>query len=691
MPTYQFRWEFQLVSPQFPAVEFQIRIIIAGHLLKEWTVLLAPEMAPQGDTIVYDASEGLDATVQFRVSAGVPEGEYVDVYGYWWNSDGVSIAHATYTCQVPIWITHKWWLGPSEVIPPEAPPETPEDWLKLLTSNVLGLHSRLTDIASFTLNYAVNIQSLGALLSNLLSYAETPRKIYEFISGGASIFGQIPKLFELGLTWALTGQIPEQLANILDVFGRIIVSTCTYIGRNIGLTAGLLIEPVNAVFGGLIDGLLATEYIKTSARINDVFYNVFDKLRMNLEYEPPATFEKAKQSASTYLNILFTFTNIGGIVSFITDTIGNIQVFGSKLGLKGVGRWVSSIYWNLGLGWLTWTLFSSIVRSTISDPLESYYRLLYRPRLLAASECEEAILNGVMTVNDYRYVLACLGYNNDSIAVIIANLLTKIADKMASLMIQIADVDEDIVKIDTITIPDYQDKVAKINEQIEFITRDIENRKQTELAELDSSYIPRMTKLKDEISRVYEEELAKAQIEINKIVELGNIEIQKLEQQKEFATTSVALKKIQIRQWEIQEEVKIKTKALEDRAKEIARQKTMDLEAELNRLTQEYQSKQAVITQKYTGELEAKTYRLKYDRERYLRNIEFYSTVRKPLLIAKRTRLNNLYKRLSEASSMSTIEDLDEYVKQVLSKKKKLIPIQDKELEQQVPKLSELR
>lgn len=521
----------------------------------------------------------------------------------------------------------------------------------ILYDGLTSLHqqaTQLTTIFSTIEQHIPFISNTFKMLSPILSVLSE----IDYIK----IYNQITRFIDEG-TWWLFETIGIQLAVYINKF----------------------VEPFNYFFGSLISTLLTLRLEESSNRLNTIYLSVFEALRASLEYEPPATFQKAKHSIANYLERLFTFTNLGGLVGFICDSIGNIEILGTKLGIRGIGRWVNSIYWNLGLGWLTWSLFGSVIRATITEPVEAYYKLLYRPKLLTQSECEEAVMNGVMNVLEYRSILACHGYNEDSIDVIIANIQKKIADKMETIETQIADLEEDIAKIENITIPDYKDKIDKTKEKLEVTISEIKRRKEQEYTQLQASYIPKLNELENEIKEIRDEYLKIANIEVNKIKEQLKIELEKISKQKEIETKAEKIKTLQIKEWELQREAEVKINAILSKAEEQASIKAKDIVEQFNKLKEEYNLKLKALEKKYEDEERVKTYTLKYDIERYTRLINYYENIKKQLIHKKINRLRRIYNRLSMASAMSTIEDLDQFVEKTLLKKKKLIPIEEKE------------
>lgn len=148
---------------------------------------------------------------------------------------------------------------------------------------------------------------------------------------------------------------------------------------------------------------------------------VSDNIRAILEIEPPITFEKAYDNAKRYLTLLGTFSTMelfARIFDTLLSMLGDVEIMGTKLPGRVIAytqpfsNLIRSIYWNLGFGWLTWAIWGELIRSTITEGLQRYYRERYRTREPSLSMIQEAYRRGIISEEEAERYFAYLGYED---------------------------------------------------------------------------------------------------------------------------------------------------------------------------------------------------------------------------------------------------------------------------------------
>jgi len=96
--------------------------------------------------------------------------------------------------------------------------------------------------------------------------------------------------------------------------------------------------------------------------------------------------------------------------------LGDMQSFGMFKSLKDLPNAIS---WSYGLGWLSWLVMGVPFRMGISDPLEKYFNLVYRPQELPRKQLIDAYHAGLVTKDYMLDRLAEMGYDSELIVTIL--------------------------------------------------------------------------------------------------------------------------------------------------------------------------------------------------------------------------------------------------------------------------------
>ena len=181
-------------------------------------------------------------------------------------------------------------------------------------------------------------------------------------------------------------------------------------------------HPVKAFFRSL------TLMFRMPYEIMDKFFVIiFTFLRNLFEPTKPPTFQDAVNNAEKFLTLVGDLN----IITTILDSIGRIEVFGTKLPLDTVGRLMSNVAWSFGLGWLTWIVMGPILRASIADPYEQEMTRRLRPKQWSRSEVEDLYEREMVDKEYLRNALIDLGYSDDKIELLLDLIDKKIIESEA--------------------------------------------------------------------------------------------------------------------------------------------------------------------------------------------------------------------------------------------------------------------
>jgi len=165
----------------------------------------------------------------------------------------------------------------------------------------------------------------------------------------------------------------------------------------------------------IIKDLVLYPYVKVSELM---YKSILDLL----EYEPPITFEKSQKAIEKYLSVLMMFSSAEMTASLLEVGLGlagDVQVMGTRIPgqvftvARPFSRLFRSLSFNMGFGWLTWTIWSDVFRSVITTGMERYYRQKYRPKDPTLAMLQEAYRRGFINDDELRAGIAFLGYADE--------------------------------------------------------------------------------------------------------------------------------------------------------------------------------------------------------------------------------------------------------------------------------------
>jgi len=213
-------------------------------------------------------------------------------------------------------------------------------------------------------------------------------------------------------SWEFIRWIGEQILTGLDWVGKILFEGFQWVFSSLeAAVAGFLRWVVEHVFGEVSRHMRGAGSSPVYAEVLSwlggwLAGEILTSVRNVLEYEPPATWEKAWDACQRFMSLQIGYSLIDTLLTYIDKIIWSIvrtHVVGTGLGYEGGGgggelsKLFSGIYWSMGLGWLSWMTMGPMLRAVIGDPLEEYYRWKYRTRYPTESDFEKWFRAGLIS------------------------------------------------------------------------------------------------------------------------------------------------------------------------------------------------------------------------------------------------------------------------------------------------------
>lgn len=165
----------------------------------------------------------------------------------------------------------------------------------------------------------------------------------------------------------------------------------------------------------------AKKYIKNiveSAQITDIkelsgmfmhslFLEPLEKPPLDTEFdvEKYPELKNAYNSMYEYLGTNIAFSMIPNIASIVSELVSLGQI-------DQAGHLMQNIYFNLGLNWMTWTILSELISSSITSPMRRYYNRRHRPEHFTLTQLEELKIRKIITKEEWEEQLKFLGYRD---------------------------------------------------------------------------------------------------------------------------------------------------------------------------------------------------------------------------------------------------------------------------------------
>lgn len=271
--------------------------------------------------------------------------------------------------------------------------------------------------------------------SSMLSTGEMIRDVLDKIGEGIT---EIPDRVEDALSdaWDTITGVPEKFKEVFkDVIGWTFEGFTDLMDKAIeGSLEDLQMLIADAELG--LGGLPSEVTVATSMAGPSQFHQfmelveymislpgrlLFEALRTFLEYEPPATPEKARNAVGRFIEVVLTFTTLPMLMSKLPDMFEPFKNW-------GFDRILQNMYWSLGLGWLTWLIFGEPFRVIITEPIQEYYRAKYKTAPTPRSLLDEAFRKWVLPEMFYRQRLSEMGFKDHDIELFVRTAFNPATD-----------------------------------------------------------------------------------------------------------------------------------------------------------------------------------------------------------------------------------------------------------------------
>jgi len=162
-------------------------------------------------------------------------------------------------------------------------------------------------------------------------------------------------------------------------------------------------ETVAQVLRQVFSQPLAREVAETiGAAITEPVLSIFEQYAGRDDLDP-------KEFARAFHGFMIALNTAGGLADTVLETVSGGQI-------EGVGRFLQSMYWSLGLGFLGWQTLAPLLSAGLQPGLERYYQRLYRPMRFNASDLRDLYALGEITQEEMRDEARTLGWRDQDIA-----------------------------------------------------------------------------------------------------------------------------------------------------------------------------------------------------------------------------------------------------------------------------------
>jgi hypothetical protein len=194
----------------------------------------------------------------------------------------------------------------------------------------------------------------------------------------------------------------------------------------------------------------------------------------------PITPDQGQSNAINFLGFGVNFAVITAFLGIIGGMIPEVHLDE----LKGIGEEVRS---SLGLGRLTHTAITPLVRNMISQPLDLWLKAQLRPDRLAEPQLVRGLRAGLIDEPTVRQALAEKGYPDDTIEFLLTDLSVKLGLGELVILLNNGDVTEQDV-IDNLTLTGMPEDQAKLQLQASDLAA-AKTQVDALLAEIEKAYV----------------------------------------------------------------------------------------------------------------------------------------------------------------------------------------------------------
>lgn len=154
-------------------------------------------------------------------------------------------------------------------------------------------------------------------------------------------------------------------------------------------------KTLRSVFGNPIAGEISESL---GALVTEPILALFEQYAGRDDLDP-------KEFARSFHGFMIGLNTSGALADTLLESITGGQV-------EGAGRFLQSIYWSLGLGFLGWQTLAPLLESGLQPGLSRYYLRLYRPARFTASDLRDLYALGEISQQTLTQEAQNLGWRN---------------------------------------------------------------------------------------------------------------------------------------------------------------------------------------------------------------------------------------------------------------------------------------
>jgi hypothetical protein len=159
------------------------------------------------------------------------------------------------------------------------------------------------------------------------------------------------------------------------------------------------------------------EEYNIEAIVSYLINQVYSEIEKSLLINPDDMPQELRTKILTFLTKIAELTVGPALIGTLIEALSGGMI-------KNAGRYLSELYWILGLGFVTWQVTAPLVEIGIRTPMEKWVKEHFNPRDIGTSDVIEALVEKRITELDAKQMLMKMGYPEEQ-----AKLLITLAER----------------------------------------------------------------------------------------------------------------------------------------------------------------------------------------------------------------------------------------------------------------------
>jgi len=219
----------------------------------------------------------------------------------------------------------------------------------------------------------------------------------------------------LGAEWYAPAN-PLISQNVYDAMLTYYSQDPTYVQKYISTVENLEKNRENAFFTKLKELLGGKTFHDTCGWIAE---KIWEAVLQSSMIDPNVIPEDIKRRVRGFLAIVTELTIVPQLASLTAEVLSAGQI-------DSLVHIFTSLYFNLGLGFITWQITSPLIEAILAQPLSEWAKQYYRPQDISLSKLEEILTRRIITENEFRVRLRRMGYKEEDINLLVSQAFTPI-------------------------------------------------------------------------------------------------------------------------------------------------------------------------------------------------------------------------------------------------------------------------